>query len=69
MAKMMFPGKLSQAAVKAAKPKEKSWKLSDGGGLYLFISPAGTKYWRLKYRYDKKEKTLSLGQYPCTGQV
>ena len=64
MAKMMFPGKLSQAAVKAAKPKEKSWKLSDGGGLYLFISPAGTKYWRLKYRYDKKEKTLSLGQYP-----
>ncbi len=64
MAKLMFPGKLSIADAKQAIPREKAWKLSDGGGLYLFITPAGSKLWRLKYRFNKKEKTLSLGQYP-----
>ena len=38
-------------------------KLSDGGGLHIWISKHG-KYWRLSYRYDKKQKTLALGIYP-----
>lgn len=59
---------LSDAAVRSAKPKEKPQKLADGGGLYLLITPAGSKWWRLKYRFDGKEKSLSLGVYPNTAQ-
>ncbi len=57
-------GKLSTAAVKNAKPKEKPYKLFDGGGLYLLIRPNGSRYWQLKYRISAKEKTLSFGVYP-----
>jgi hypothetical protein len=46
-----------------AKPKEKPYKLSDGGGLYLEIMPNESKYWRLKYRYLGKESRLALGVY------
>jgi len=42
----------------------KLYKLSDGGGLYLEVTPKGQKYWRLKYRFDGKEKRLSIGVYP-----
>jgi len=43
----------------------KPYKLSDGGGLYLEVTPKGqNKYWRLKYRFDGKEKRLSIGVYP-----
>ena len=55
---------LTNTAVKAAKPKDKQWKLSDGGGLYLLIHPNGSKYWRLKFRFAGKEKVLALGVYP-----
>ena len=58
---------LSDTAIRKAKPKEKSQRLFDGGGLYLEVSPAGGKWWRLKYRYGGKEKRLSLGTYPDTG--
>ncbi len=51
-------------SIRQAKPKGKAYKLSDGGGLYLFINTNGSKYWRLKYRFAGKEKTLSLGVYP-----
>lgn len=44
---------------------DKPYKLSDGGGLYLEVSPKGQKYWRLKYRFDGKEKRLSIGVYPA----
>lgn len=47
-----------------AKPKEKEFKLSDGGGLYLLITPSGGKLWRLKYRFGGKEKLLSFGSFP-----
>ena len=57
-------GKLSAVAVKQAKKKEKAYKLSDGGGLYLLVKPNGSKYWRLKYRYAGKEKALALGVFP-----
>jgi len=47
-----------------AKPKQKAYKLFDGGGLYLEIMPNGSKYWRLKYRFAGKEKRHAIGVYP-----
>lgn len=55
---------LTDAAARQAKPKEKQYKLSDSAGLYLLVHPNGSKYWRLKYRINGKEKTLALGVYP-----
>ena len=55
---------LTDTAIRNAKPGEKPVRLFDGGGLYLEVSPAGGKWWRLKYRFDGKEKRLSLGVYP-----
>jgi Arm DNA-binding domain len=52
------------AIFRSAKPREKPFKLSDGGGLYLLVQPNGTKLRRLAYRYDGKQKLLALGQYP-----
>ena len=57
-------GKLPEVSVRNAKGKDKPYKLSDGGGLYLLVNPNSSKYWRLKYRLHGKEKTLSLGVYP-----
>lgn len=57
-------GKLTNIAIKNAKPGPKPQRLFDGGGLYLEISPAGGKLWRLKYRFGGKEKRLALGAYP-----
>lgn len=56
--------KLNDKACSTAKPKEKIYKLYDGGGLYLEVTPKGGKLWRLKYRYLNKEKKLSIGVYP-----
>lgn len=56
---------LSDAQIRNAKPKDKPYKLTDGGGLFLLVTPAGGKLWRLKYRIGGKEKLLSLGQYPA----
>jgi integrase len=55
---------LSDMAARNARPKTKPFKLYDEDGLYLFISPAGGKYWRVKYRWQGAEKTLSVGSYP-----
>ncbi|CAB3755024.1 integrase [Burkholderia puraquae] len=55
---------LTDTAIKNAKPAAKPTRLFDGGGLYLEISPAGGKWWRLKYRFGGKEKRISLGVYP-----
>ncbi|HBO5080536.1 integrase arm-type DNA-binding domain-containing protein [Pseudomonas aeruginosa] len=55
---------LTDSAIKAAKPKEKPYKLTDGQGLYLEIMPNGSKLWRMKYRHSDKEKRLALGAYP-----
>lgn len=55
---------LSDTKIRAAKPAAKDYKLSDEKGLYLLIKKNGSKYWRLKYRYDGKEKTLAIGVYP-----
>lgn len=55
---------LKEVSVRGAKPKEKPYKLFDGGGLYLDVQPSGSKYWRMKYRFAGKEKRLALGVYP-----
>jgi hypothetical protein len=55
---------LTDTAVRNAKPCEKLFKLSDGGGLHLLIQPSGSKLWRLAYRIGRKQKTLCLGIYP-----
>lgn len=55
---------LTDVKVKTAKPKEKPYKLTDGGGMYLLINVNGSKYWRMKYRFAGKEKMLSIGIYP-----
>lgn len=58
-------GRLTDKAIKAFVAKAESGKkLSDGGGLYLFITPAGGASWRIKYRIYGKEKLYSIGQYP-----
>ena len=48
-----------------AKPAASPHKLSDGGGMYLLLKPDGGRYWRMNYRYDGKQKTLSLGVSPA----
>lgn len=55
---------LSDKSCQAAKPGEKIKKLSDGGGLQLWIMPNGSKLWRIAYRFGDSQKTLSLGPYP-----
>lgn len=55
---------LTDVAIRKAAPREKPYRLADGGGMYLEVSPSGGKYWRLKYRFLGKEKRLALGVYP-----
>ncbi|MXS82155.1 tyrosine-type recombinase/integrase [Nitrosomonas oligotropha] len=55
---------LTDTAIRNIKPGVKSIKLFDERGLYLEVSPSGGKWWRLKYRFDNKEKRISLGVYP-----
>ena len=56
--------KLTAIKVKQAKPSAQDYKLFDGRGLHLLVKKNGSKYWRLKYRYLGKEKTLAIGVYP-----
>lgn len=56
--------KLKDTNIRNIKASEKAKKLFDGGGLYLQVTSKGSKRWRLKYRYEGKEKCLSLGIYP-----
>jgi integrase len=53
-------------AFRNAKPRERPFKLSDGGGLFLLVQPNANKLWRLAYRFDGKQKLLALGIYPAT---
>ncbi len=56
--------RLSEFAIRKAKPKEKPYRLSDGGGLHLLVQPSGGKLWQMRYRYGGKENVLSFGPYP-----
>ncbi len=58
---------LKEIHIRNIKPKSKLYRLFDGGGLYLEVSPNGGKYWRYKYRFAGKEKRLALGVYPDVG--
>jgi hypothetical protein len=55
---------LTATGIRNARPGPKPLRLFDERGLYLEISPSGGKWWRLKYRFDGKEKRLSLGTHP-----
>lgn len=55
---------LTDVAIRNAKPTERMQKLSDGGGLQLWVTPAGGKIWKLAYRYGEAQKTLTIGAYP-----
>ena len=55
---------LTDTRVKSAKPKDTAYKLSDERGLHLLVYPNSSKLWQLRYRYEGKEKTASLGKYP-----
>ncbi|EMC4553992.1 tyrosine-type recombinase/integrase [Cronobacter sakazakii] len=55
---------LTVKQIDAAKPADKPYRLADAGGLFLFVPPSGKKVWRLRYRFEGKEKTLVIGPYP-----
>ncbi len=55
---------LTDTQVRKAQPGDKPYKLSDAGGLYLYVAPTGLKSWRMKFRFDGKEKLLTFGPYP-----
>jgi hypothetical protein len=56
---------LTDTSVRNSKPKERPYKLADGQGLHLLVTPNGSRLWRLKYRVGGKEKLLSIGPYPA----
>lgn len=56
---------LTDIAVRNAKARERPYKLSDGGWLHLLVNPNGARLWRISYRWDGRQKTLSLGAYPA----
>lgn len=58
---------LTDIQIRNATPREREWKMADGGGLYLLVRPNGAKLWRMKYRVDGREKKLSFGSYPEVG--
>lgn len=60
----MTPKPLTEKFILSLKAKDKPYKNGDGGGLYLEVLPTGNKSWRWKYRYLKKDKRLTLGNYP-----
>lgn len=55
---------LTATAIRTVKPEKSPIKLPDGAGLFLFVQPSGAKWWRFRYRFEGKEKMLSLGTYP-----
>ncbi len=57
---------LTNAAIQNAKPRRAPYKMADGSGLFLLVTPSGGRWWRFKYRFGGKEKLLSLGTFPDT---
>lgn len=55
---------LSDTTVRLTRPRERDFKLTDGEGLYLLVTPGGSKLWRMAYRFHGKQKTLAIGRYP-----
>ncbi len=55
---------LTDTALRALRPKESLYKVFDGGGPYIEIAPGGSRIWRVKYRFEGREKRLRFGKYP-----
>ncbi|WP_339798113.1 integrase arm-type DNA-binding domain-containing protein [uncultured Hyphomonas sp.] len=55
---------LTDSEIEGFEPQEKSYKRADGGGLHIFVVPTGSKLWRMNYRFEGKQKTLSFGAWP-----
>ena len=60
---------LTDAKLRASKPRKLPYKISDGAGLYCLVTPSGGKLWRYRYRFAGKEKLLAVGDYPRIGLV
>ena len=58
---------LSDVQIRSLKPADKLYKITDEKGLYLEVSPNGSKLWRYKYLYMGKNKRIALGRYPEVG--
>src|SRR5277367_2891981 len=58
---------LTELSIRSAKAETKITKLSDGGGLQLWVTPYGAKRWRLAYRFGGAQKVLAIGVYPTIG--
>jgi len=60
----MKTDRLADVNIRKAKPREKAYKMTDGGGLYVQVEPTGGKLWRFEYRFEGKRKKLAMGKYP-----
>jgi len=60
---------LTELEIKNAQAREKPFKLTDGGWLFLLVNPNGPKLWRLSYCFNSKQKLLALGTYPGIGSA
>ena len=56
---------LTDAVCRLARPRERSYKLTDAQGMFLIIRPNGSRLWRLSYRFAGKQKTMAFGSYPA----
>ena len=56
---------ITNSEIRSTVPRERPFKISDGGGLHLLINPNGSRLWRLKYRFQGKERLASFGSYPA----
>jgi hypothetical protein len=54
---------LSDARIRAAKPRTTPYKLTDGNRLFLLVAPGGGKHWRWNYAYDGRQKSMAFGSY------
>ncbi|WP_299356062.1 integrase arm-type DNA-binding domain-containing protein [uncultured Shimia sp.] len=58
---------LSESKIRTAKPRDKRYRMTDGGGLVMDVTPAGKKVWRYRLQADGKDRTVTLGEYPAMG--
>ena len=59
--------RLTEIQVRKAKPREESFKMTDGDGMYLLMHHNGSKYWRINYRIGGQQQTQALGVWPAVG--
>jgi hypothetical protein len=55
---------LTDVLIRNSRPKDQTFKLPDGDGLFLLVNPHGSRGWRFRYRFHGKQKTLPFGPYP-----